>query len=661
MHRLGRPRLHQHGDRCRAGHDQPPPRAAAGLRHLRDPPLLPGAAGAGGAVRRGRHRQRHLPAGLALLRPGRAAPSSCRPRCSPRCGSSPTRWRPAPSPSPCRRTCRPRPTTGPSSCSPSGPGTWPGHRPSGRGWRPPPPCSAAPGAPWSWPAAGCTTPAPSRRCWPSARRPASRSARRQAGKGSLPHGHPQQMGAVGSTGTTAANALARDADVVHRASAPGGATSPRPPAPPSRARTGSSASSTSTSPASTPASTPGCRSWPTPARRWRPWPRPSTGTTSTRTTARSRPGLWAGWDAQVEAAYHPPPEVTDRLAPRAAHPGRGAGRGQRAQRPPRRRAVRGRLDARRPAQAVAGARPQGLPRGVRLLLHGLRGAGLARHPAGRRDPRRVRHGRRRRLPDDADRAGHRGAGAHQGDRRARAEPWLPLHRLALGGAGLAALRHPLPLPRHHLGPARRRPAARRPRRQRPQPRGARHRGALARRAGEGHPGRQGGHGRRRPGRHPRQHRPAGARPRQPGVVGRPGQPGLRPGVHPRGLHPLPRPPGRSASPARRPPKETDEARPGPVHVPRGAPAGAAGAGRRAGVRVDRAVAAGATSRRSSPTPGSTTRPCAGSATPCPRPASGSPRCCRCTGGAVRTRTSGRRRCATGSAPSPSPPSSGSTP
>jgi 3D-(3,5/4)-trihydroxycyclohexane-1,2-dione acylhydrolase (decyclizing) len=36
----------------------------------------------------------------------------------------------------------------------------------------------------------------------------------QAGKGSLPHGHPQAMGAVGSTGTTAANALAREADVV---------------------------------------------------------------------------------------------------------------------------------------------------------------------------------------------------------------------------------------------------------------------------------------------------------------------------------------------------------------------------------------------------------------------------------------------------------------
>src|SRR3954454_16793607 len=36
----------------------------------------------------------------------------------------------------------------------------------------------------------------------------------QAGKGSLPHGHPQEMGAVGATGTPAANALAREADVV---------------------------------------------------------------------------------------------------------------------------------------------------------------------------------------------------------------------------------------------------------------------------------------------------------------------------------------------------------------------------------------------------------------------------------------------------------------
>ncbi|MEA2293934.1 MAG: hypothetical protein QOE86_1573, partial [Solirubrobacteraceae bacterium] len=39
-------------------------------------------------------------------------------------------------------------------------------------------------------------------------------AETQAGKGSLPYNHPQAVGAVGATGTTAANALAREADVV---------------------------------------------------------------------------------------------------------------------------------------------------------------------------------------------------------------------------------------------------------------------------------------------------------------------------------------------------------------------------------------------------------------------------------------------------------------
>jgi 3D-(3,5/4)-trihydroxycyclohexane-1,2-dione acylhydrolase (decyclizing) len=39
-------------------------------------------------------------------------------------------------------------------------------------------------------------------------------AQTQAGKGALPFDHPQSVGAIGSTGTTAANALARDADLV---------------------------------------------------------------------------------------------------------------------------------------------------------------------------------------------------------------------------------------------------------------------------------------------------------------------------------------------------------------------------------------------------------------------------------------------------------------
>ena len=36
----------------------------------------------------------------------------------------------------------------------------------------------------------------------------------QAGKGALRYDHPQSVGAIGSTGTTAANALATEADVV---------------------------------------------------------------------------------------------------------------------------------------------------------------------------------------------------------------------------------------------------------------------------------------------------------------------------------------------------------------------------------------------------------------------------------------------------------------
>jgi 3D-(3,5/4)-trihydroxycyclohexane-1,2-dione acylhydrolase (decyclizing) len=39
-------------------------------------------------------------------------------------------------------------------------------------------------------------------------------AETQAGKGSLPYDHPSSVGAIGATGTTAANAIAREADVV---------------------------------------------------------------------------------------------------------------------------------------------------------------------------------------------------------------------------------------------------------------------------------------------------------------------------------------------------------------------------------------------------------------------------------------------------------------
>ena len=77
-------------------------------------------------------------------------------------------------------------------------------------------------------------------------------------------------------------------------------------------------------------------------------------------------------------------------APRPARAGRGDRRRQPRERPARRRRLRGGLDARRPAQAVAHARPEGLPRRVRLLDDGLRDRRRPRRQDGRARPRGVR-------------------------------------------------------------------------------------------------------------------------------------------------------------------------------------------------------------------------------------------------------------------------------
>ena len=181
----------------------------------------------------------------------------------------------------------------------------------------------------------------------------------QAGKGSLPYDHPQALGAIGATGTTAANAARprgrRDPRRRHplerlhdRVAAASSARTP--------------ASSTSTSPRSTPSSTPGCRSSPTP------------GSGSRRSTRRSDVSFDTpanDWDATVERAYTTP-------AP-AARAGRGDRRRQPRLSGPRDVVVcAAGIDARRPAQAVAHARPEGLPRRVRLLDDGLRDRRRAR-------------------------------------------------------------------------------------------------------------------------------------------------------------------------------------------------------------------------------------------------------------------------------------------
>ena len=185
-----------------------------------------------------------------------------------------------------------------------------------------------------------------------------------------------------------------------------GATSPRPRSRPSRTR--ACASSTSTSRPSTRPSTAACR-W-SPTRAWR----------STRCARR-----WPAGAPTRPGAPAPPSEarafgeeVARLVAPRdgrAAAPGGGHRRDQRRGGGDRRRRVRGGLVPGRPAQALARARPrrQGLPRRVRLLVHGLRDPGRDGGQARRARARRLRARRRRLVSDDARRAGDRGRRGHR--------------------------------------------------------------------------------------------------------------------------------------------------------------------------------------------------------------------------------------------------------
>ena len=134
----------------------------------------------------------------------------------------------------------------------------------------------------------------------------------QAGKGSLPHGHPQEMGAVGSTGTTAANTLAGEADVV--------------------IGVGTRWSDFTTA-SRTVFQDPGVRfvniniadydagkqaglSVVADAREALTALAAELGDHSVTADYRARQArLWQEWDAEVEAAYHPPAAVTDKLAP----------------------------------------------------------------------------------------------------------------------------------------------------------------------------------------------------------------------------------------------------------------------------------------------------------------------------------------------------------
>jgi 3D-(3,5/4)-trihydroxycyclohexane-1,2-dione acylhydrolase (decyclizing) len=134
----------------------------------------------------------------------------------------------------------------------------------------------------------------------------------QAGKGSLPHGHPQQMGAIGSTGTTAANALAAEADVVIGIG--------------TRWSDFTTASRTAFQGNGVRFVNINVARFDAGKHAGLPVVADAREALSALTTALEgyavEPGyrerqreLWADWDAAVEAAYHPAAEVTDRLAP----------------------------------------------------------------------------------------------------------------------------------------------------------------------------------------------------------------------------------------------------------------------------------------------------------------------------------------------------------
>ena len=150
-------------------------------------------------------------------------------------------------------------------------------------------------------------------------------------------------------------------------------------------------------------------------------------------------------------------------------------------RPSRRHRQRGRQPAGRPAQAVARARSEAVPPGIRLLVHGIRGGGRPRGQAGGPGPRRLRPGRRRVLSDDGPGDRHVHPGRRAPDRRGVRQPGLREHRRAVASGGLRGLPDPLSPPGQPDRPARRRGRRRRFRGQRRIARGTRHPRVYSRR------------------------------------------------------------------------------------------------------------------------------------------------------------------------------------
>ena len=207
------------------------------------------------------------------------------------------------------------------------------------------------------------------RCAPSPSATGIPVAETQAGKGALPYDHPQSVGAIGATGTTAANALAARADVVlgigTRWSDFTTASRSVFAADGVRFINLNVARSTRTSRRACRWSRDALRGHRGPRRRARGLGR--AGRAHRARDARSRPDV----GPEGRGGLHARPRA-------AAGPERGHRHRQPRERAARRRGLRRGQHAGRPAQAVADARPEGLPRRIRLLVHGLRDRGRAR-------------------------------------------------------------------------------------------------------------------------------------------------------------------------------------------------------------------------------------------------------------------------------------------
>ena len=253
----------------------------------------------------------------------------------------------------------------------------------------------------------------------------------QAGKGALPYDHPQSVGAIGSTGTTAANALATEADVVIGIG--------------TRYSDFTSASRTAfnnpdvrfvnINVASLDSVKQGGISVVADAREAIEALGEALGDYSVSDEYRRRTAALAQeWDDTVSAVYR----IEDGGA---LNQNQVIGLANTLS------------DPRDVVVCAAGSMPGDLhklwrtrdPKGYHVeygySCMGYEVAGGIGAKMAEPRPRRVRHGRRRLLPDDGHRTGHRRPGGRQGHRGAGAEPRLRVDRLAVGSAGLAAIRH----------------------------------------------------------------------------------------------------------------------------------------------------------------------------------------------------------------------------